>query len=352
MKRLLTIVIVVAVIATMVVILLLNKKASNAGTEMAAQISTAVSVKIEAVKDTSYNMVVTSNGSLEPMLELAFVSDVAGRVVKVLADEGTKVSKGTVLLQVDDEMLRADFQASEAAWKALKTDYERFTNVSEKGGVSTQQLDNVRTQLTAAESRMISSRRRLSDATVKSPVSGVVNKRYVEVGAYLNPGSRLFDIIDDSALKLWVNVTERQVLQLSKNMVVKVASNAFPGETFTGKISFIGARADKAINYPVEVTIDSKNKKQLLAGMFVEATFDIPSAKSGIIIPRNAIMGSVKSANVFVVNNGTAHKQPVTLGMAIGKNVEVLSGLAAGDSIITAGIINVSEGSKVNNVQK
>jgi len=352
MKRLLTIVIIVAVIATMVLILILNKKASNARTELAAQVSTAVSVKIETVKDTSYNVVVTSNGSLEPALELAFVSDVAGRVVKVIADEGTKVSKGTVLLQVDDEMLRADFQASEAAWKALKTDYERFSNVSEKGGVSTQQLDNIRTQLTAAESRMISSKRRLADATVKSPVSGVINKRYVEVGSYLNPGARLFDIIDDSSLKLWVNVTERQVLQLDKNMTVKITANAFPGEIFTGKVTFIGSRADRSINYPVEITIDSKNKKQLLSGMFVKASFDIPSEKNGIIIPRNAISGSVKSANVYIVKNGTAHKQPVTLGMAIDRNVEVLSGLVSGDSIVTAGLINVSEGSEVKNVQK
>lgn len=349
MKKILTIIIIVAIVAAMVLILLLNKKATNAKTELASQVSTSVTVQIDAVKDTSYNLSFSSNGSLEPFRELAFVSDVAGRVIKIVADEGTHVSKGTVLLQVDDEMLKADFMASEAAWKALKTDYERFSNVSEKGGVSTQQLDNIRTQLTAAESRMVSSKRRLADATVKSPISGVVNRRYVEVGAYLNPGARLFDIIDDSSLKLWVNVTERQVLQLKNNMNVKVTCNAFPGEAYSGKITFIGSRADKSLNYPIEITIGSKEKKLLLSGMFVTAYFDVKAVKSGILISRNAISGSVKDANVFVVKNGFAHKRPVVIGSMVEKNVEIISGLVSGDSIITSGLINVSEGSKVLN---
>jgi len=351
MKKTITISIIVVLIAGMVALLLLNKQTTKVKTELASQVTNTISVQIQEVKGAAYNLSFSSNGSLEPIRELAFVSDVAGRVVSIKVDEGYLVSNGSLLLQVDDEMLRADFQASEAAYKALRTDYERFSNVSEKGGVSAQQLDNIRTQLTAAESRYISSKRRLSDASVKSPISGSINKCYVEIGTYISPGARLFDIFDDSQLKLTVNVTERQVLQLKKGLSVRVECTTFPGETYTGTIAFVGARADRSLNYPVEITISGKEKKQLKAGMFVTANFDIQSDKQGILIPRSAISGSVKNANVFVVNDGIAEKCPVVVGSAVGKNVEILTGLQAGDSIVVTGLINVSEGVHVQNKQ-
>lgn len=349
MKKAVTILVIVVIIAAVVLILLLNKKSTQAKTELASQVSNTISVQMEEVKSTSYNMGFSSNGMLEPNRELSFVSDVAGRVVEILANEGDYVSKGSVVIKVDDEMLKADFEASEAAYKSLKTDFERFSNVSEKGGVSAQQLDNIRTQLTAAHSRYISSKRRLSDATVKSPISGVINNRYVEIGTYLNPGARLYDIIDESVLKLTVNVTERQVLELKKGLPVSIVCSTFPGETFSGKIGFIGVKADRSLNYPVEITINSKEGKNLKSGMYVTANFSFNSDVEGILIPRSAVSGSVKNANVFVVENGKAVKKPVVLGNPVNKNIEVISGLQVGDSIITGGLINVADGVEVQN---
>lgn len=346
MKR--TILISVVVIAAIVLLLLFNKRASRARTELATNVSTEVSVQVEVVKDTSYNLGFTTNGTLEPYRELAYVSDVAGRVTRIFVEEGSTVQAGTTMLQVDDELLKADFIASEATWKALKTDVERMTNASEKGGVSLQQLDNLRTQLIAAESRMIVSKRRWTDATVKAPISGVISKRYVEEGAYLSPGARLFDILDDSSLKVWVNVTERQVLRLKKGARVRLTCSAFPGETYQGTLTYIGPKADKTFNYPIEITLSSTDKQQLLSGMYVTVHLDDLADRRGILIPRNAIVGSVKGASVFVVEKGVAHKRAVVIGEVVGKRVEVLSGLSAGDSLITTGLINVTEGSQIN----
>ena len=351
MKKGLYFIAVIAVISVIVVILIGNKKSTQMKTKLASVVSTAVPVQMEVVKNARFNMSFSSNGALEPYHELSFVSDVAGRVLDVKADEGTVVSKGTVLIQVDDEMLKADFNASESAFKALKVDFERFTNANSQGGVSNQQLDNLRTQLVGAESRYISSKRRLADATIKSPVSGVVNKRYVEVGAYLNPGARLFDIIDDSQLRVWCNVTENQILLIKKGDSVRIRSNTFPNETITGMITFVGPKADRSLNFPVEITINQKNKAQLKAGMYVTSYFDTQSEKQGILIPRSAISGSVKNANVYVVKSGIVARRDVVVGAMIEKNVEILKGLQAGDSIVVAGLINVAEGTKVKNVK-
>jgi len=351
MKKIIYFVAVIVVLAVIVGILIRNKNSVQKKTELATTVSTTVAVQMDVVKETTYNTSFSSNGSLEPIRELAFVSDVAGRILNIKVDEGSSVSKGTVMIQVDDEMLKADFVANEATYKSLKVDFDRFTNANNQGGVSNQQLDNIRTQLIGAESRYISSKRRLADATIKSPISGIINKRYVEVGAYLSPGAKLFDIIDNSQLRVWCNVTENQVLLIKKGSSVKVSCNTFPDESFSGSVTFIGQKADRSLNYPVEITISQRNKSQLKAGMYVTTYFDMKSEKQGILIPRNAISGSVKAANVYAVQNGIAVKKDVVIGAMIEKNVEIMKGLQVGDSIVVAGLINVSEGTKVQNVK-
>ncbi len=347
MKRAINILIVLAIIAAVIIVLRMNKKANQQKTDFASVVSTAIPVQIDVVKQEEYTTDFKSNGTLDPIKELVYVSDVAGRVINILTDKGSWVSKGQTLINVDDEMLKADFMASEASYNALKVDYERFTKASEAGGITKQQLDNMQTQLIAAESRYRTSKRRLQDATIKSPMAGYINERYFEVGAYLNPGARLFDIVDDSQLKLRCNVTELQVLKLSKGQNAGLTSSSFPEEMFSGTISFIGAKADRGLSYPIEINI--QNKKGLRAGMYVTAHFEANTKKTGLLIPRNAVSGSVKSASVFVVQNGIATHRNVTVGDMIGKRVEITQGLQPGDSIVVAGLINISDGVKVVN---
>lgn len=346
MKRTIYTLSVLALVAGIVLILIFNKKSNAEKTRLVADATSAVAVKMDVVKDSVYSAGFSSNGVLEPLRELAFMSDVAGRIITIYVDEGSYVSRGKALIQIDSEMLRADVTANQASYDALKKDYERFKNSNEMGGVTEQQLDNIKTQLTSAESRLAVSKRRLADATIKAPISGKINKRYVEVGSYLNPGAKLFDIVDDSRLKVMCYVNENQIVQLKKGQEVGINSEVLPGERIYGTISFIGEKADRSFNFPVEISVSGANK-QLKSGMYVNVNFEAGKSKSGILIPRNAISGSVKSADVFTVKNGIAEKRNVTVGNIVGSKVEVLNGLQAGDSIIVSGLINVTEGAKV-----
>lgn len=349
MKKLISIFALAGLIALIAIILVINKKRNLERTQIALEASTGITVGMDVVREEQANLSFSSNGSLEPLRELLFVSDVSGRVLGVFADEGTYVSKGQVVVQADEEMLKADFTAAEAAYHALKTDLERFTNANTNGGVTDQQLETIRTQFIAAESRYISSRRRLADARIKSPISGTVIKRYVEIGTYLNPGARLFDIIDDSQLKAWCNVTERQVLLLKKGQLVRIECDAFPGEEYTGTITFVGSKADRSLSYPVEISVSGRDKKELKAGMYITANFDIAAEGQVIMIPRSAIAGSVKNAKVFTVTGGRATEQAVTVGSMTGNKVEIIGGLRNGDSIVVSGLINVSDGVIIKN---
>src|SRR5690606_4066396 len=99
--------------------------------------------------------------------------------------------------------------------------------------------------------------RRISDAHIKAPISGVINKKYVEIGSYLSPGTALFDIVDVSQLKLNVSANEKQVVQLKKGDKVDISVPVFPEEKFTGTVEFIASKADASLNFPLEIKVDN-----------------------------------------------------------------------------------------------
>ena len=348
MKKVTYILSVCAVVAVIVLLLVFNRKKTIERTNLVRNFTEAVAVKLAAVNTTTYSTGFSSSGVLQAKRDLKFLSDASGRVVAIYATEGSHVTKGKVVIQLEDELLSADLKASETAYNALKKDYERFKSSNEMNGISDQQLDNIRTQLIAAESRYTVSKRRLTDASIKAPISGTIYKRYVETGSLVNPGAPLFDIIDDSELKVACYATEKQVLNLTQGEEVAVTGDIFPGETFTGKISMVGDKADRSFNFPVEITLTNPNKA-LKAGMYVHVLFNGKKEQSGILIPRSAINGSVHEAKAFVVENGTAKIRRIVCGNIQGEQIEVLEGLQPGDTIVVAGLINVFDGAKVKN---
>ena len=155
-----------------------------------------------------------------------------------------------------------------------------------------------------------------------------------------------FDIVDDSA-ETEMQYYESQVLSISKGQEVNIKTDAYTSQLYSGTISFIGKKSGMGLSYPIEIVI--KNKQELMTGQFVTADFKSVTQQKGILIPRNAVSGSVKSASVYVVKNGIAQQRDISIGNMVGKRVEVIQGLQAGDSIVVAGLIDVTDGVKVVN---
>ncbi|MPM99543.1 putative efflux system component YknX [bioreactor metagenome] len=225
---------------------------------------------------------------------------------------------------------------------------DRFISSKEVGGISDQQLESLQTQLIAAKSRYEVSRRRLSDATVRAPMDGIINMRYVEIGSLIAPNAPLFDIVDNSDLKVICNLPESKINHIKKGQTVILTHNSLKREKFTGRINFIGVKTDRGLNYPVEIILDNNNL--LRVGMYMKVNFISNTNHRGILVPRNAIVGGQRSSMVYLVKNGKAVAQEITLGEMIGDRVEVLSSLNEGNIIITSGLMNLSDGTPVKSI--
>jgi len=289
------------------------------------------------------------NGNFAPAQQLNYASENSGRVVKVLVDEGSRVSRGQTLAIIDAGTLSIDLESARANLDNAVRDKERYENAFKTGGVTQQQLDQARLAVQNAQACVSQAGIRVGDANVRSSINGVVNKRYIEPGAYVSPGTQLFELVDVSRLKLNVSVNESQVAQLKTGNTVAVRASVFPDKTFRGRVSFIAAKSDASLNFPVEIEITNTAGNQLKAGMYGTAIFDFPAQAPVMIIPRGAFIGSVSSNQVFIVDSsGTARTHKLVAGRIIGDQVEVLQGLKEGDMVITSGQINLNDGSRVS----
>ncbi len=349
-KIIIAIVVIVASLVLIGFVLTNNKKENEAKTAVVAEKNDSVSVKIDTVKTEEVSLDFVSNGNFEPVQELQFSAEKSGKITKILAKEGDFVSVGQTLAIVRSDVINVNAQNANAIYQNAVSDYSRFENAFKTGGVTKQQVDQAKLAMVNAKSQLTQANINVGDTRIKAPISGFINKKYIEVGSIITgmPATALFDIVNVSKLKLKVNVSESQVASLKVGTAIKVTASVYPDKTFNGKVTFIAAKADGTLNFPVEIEIANNASKDLKAGMYGTAEFASNQQKKSLkIVPRNAFVGSVSSNQIFVIENGNAKLKTVTAGRILGDKVEILNGLKDGEQVIVTGQINLQDGSKV-----
>ena len=350
MKKNITIALIIIVaLASIGFVLTKNKAENKAKTDIVAEKNAAVSVKTTQVKTQEVSLDFLANGNFEPIQELTFSAEKSGKVISVLVKEGDYVTVGQTLVIVRSDVINVNAQTAKATYDNAKSDYDRYENAFKSGGVTKQQLDQAKLALTNAGNSLKQANINVGDTKVKAPIKGFINKKYIEPGSILTgmPTTALFDIVNVSKLKLKVTVNESQVASLKLGNTINVTSSVFPDKTFAGKITFIAAKADESLNFPVELEIENSGDKSLKAGMYGTANFGSKQKQQLTVVPRNAFVGSVSSNEVFVVQNGIAKLKKVTSGRILGDLVEIVDGLSDGDTVIVTGQINLQDGNAV-----
>lgn len=326
-----------------------NKTENKAKTDIVAEKNASISVKTAQVKTEELTLDFLANGNFEPIQELTFSAEKSGKVISVLVKEGDYVNVGQTLVIVRSDVINVNAQTAKATYDNAKSDYDRYENAFKTGGVTKQQLDQAKLALTNAGNSLKQANINVGDTKVKAPIKGFINKKYIEPGSILAgmPATAMFDIVNVSKLKLKVTVNESQVASLKLGNTINVTSSVFPDKTFAGRITFIAAKADESLNFPIEIEIENNANSSLKAGMYGTANFGSKQKQQLKVVPRNAFVGSVSSNEVFVVENGIAKLKKVTAGRIIGEQVEIVDGLSDGDTVIITGQINLQDGNTV-----
>jgi RND family efflux transporter MFP subunit len=326
-----------------------NKAKSDGQNSTSGTIATSYSVSVITAARKDMTDSFSQVGTIVAYNDVAVVSETSGRVVKINAEVGDYKKAGSVLVEVDSELKEAAYKTASVAYEKAKNDLERYEALYKEKSISDSQIESMRWAYQTADAAYIIAKRQLSDTKITTPISGIVTARYVNVGAMVMgapQATTIANVVDISRLKVKVNVAEKDVIRLKVGEKVEVTTDVFPNTVFTGSIFSISSKGDDGHTYPVEVVLNN-SKQQIKAGMFGRVMFTPKKPGAAIVIPRECIIGSVKNAALYVINNNVAKLRPVVTGNELGTNIEILSGLQEGEQVVVNGQNNLSDNAPV-----
>ncbi len=344
---------------------------SGKGSGSAANAPQKMAVEAAPVSVGTLRQTIAVVGTLEPKWQAEVKAEYSGVVVEVLVPEWTRVKKGDVLLRFDAReaeavaaSARASFLQAEVAAARATRERERTEKLKEAGLATQQQVDEARAAADAAQATAGAARAqkdvaetRLAKTVVRAPLDGVVASRSVNPGDFVqNMGSdnTMFRIVDNRLLDLAVAVPSSRLSDVRLGQPLTFASDAVPGRTFEGRVRFVNPAADAA-SRTVKVFVAVPNADGALrSGLFVKGEIVTGERANVLTAPRTAILSwdlAQKQAVLYALEGEIARKRTVTTGATSGDQVEIVSGLAKGDRVVTRGGFNLRDGDSVEIVR-
>ena len=302
------------------------------------------------------------SGTLQPQQSASILAEVSGTVASVSVQEGQAVARGTELARIVDQAAAESLRSSEVAVQSAQTavavahrDAERTTRLAAAGAlakrdaeVARAQVASAQAQLGLARAQLSSARDRVGNQRIVASTSGIISEKAVSEGDVVAPGTPLFTVVDLTTLQLEATVPADALAQLTIGSLVQLEVRGYPGEVFRGAITRIAPSVDAATGQ-VRVYVALNNQgRRLVGGLFAEGTVSSVSRQS-LVIPIEALDESSGTPSVIRIRNGATERVTVTLGIRNEADgiVEVLSGLAAGDVVLTGPARAMSPGTKV-----
>ena len=327
----------------------------------------ATPVKIFTAGNQSISERIINTGLIEAWRMANILPDVSGKIAKIYAEEGSRVSRGQLLAELDTraadlqlDQAQAALAVAEANYKDARRNMERMQRLSGENAVSEQQLEKISLAFEAAEAQRQQAlaavnlfKHQLEVSRMVAPFSGIIAARNAEVGDMINPmmggftsSIGVFMLMDFSRIKINISFSHKDIVRVRKGQKADITVSAFPGRVFEGIVAIVNLTADPITRkFDVQVYVDNPDLL-LRPNTFVEASLRVSTHDNALVIPQKAVLDN---SYVFVVGaDGTAGKKSVTLGLQDKAMVEILSGLSAGEQVVVEGNFGLEEGDKLD----
>ncbi len=322
----------------------------------------AVRTAVVAPRDVVYEVKVL--GSLEPEELVQIPAEVGGSAKEVRFNAGDRVTPDTVLVAIDPERYRLEAERAEAAlrravadWQRSEADTRRRQALAKESLVAAEELDRSRLETerlaadaAAAKAALGLAAQNRERSSVRSPRAGVIDTRTVEVGQFVQAGNVLATVVDPRVLRLRFKVSESESLAVKAGQPVAFRVAALGERDFSARVYHVGAVADPATRQ-VEVLARAQNPGELRPGFFAEVKLATGTHAGAVTVPESAVQATERGFVAYVVEDGKAVATQVKLGLRTGDgSVEIVSGLAAGKTIVVEGSDRLSDGMAVEAV--
>lgn len=338
--------VIIAVILILFLALLGYRLATNVFMEEEPEAKTPVNVKVTTAVVGDIYVEAPITAKIEAADEAAIVPLMAGRITSVKVKEGDHVSKGDVLFTIDDTQAANSLAQASEALNLAKTNFERMEFLYNEGVISQAEYDSANSQYISAQLNYNSAAQAASYYTVTAPISGYITSLDAKEGSVA--GQTMMGMISDiSKLEINMNVTESMASKISVGDSVNIYISSLD-KTLTGRVSEFNKIPETGkVTYPVKVIVNGSNK-ELIAGMFAEVRIKSEHNSSAIIVPSESVIVKNGEASVVILDGKMPVITPVETGIDNGVQVEIISGVNEGDTVVVSGQQYVTEGEEVN----
>lgn len=341
----------------------------------------AIAVATEEVNNQDIQGVLEFFGNISGDQSVKVFSTVPNRVTGIYVDIGDRVSKGQLLATINADKIsdavtqaEAGLEATQSQYNTTEAEFQRVQKLYDENVVSQSHYDAVKTQRDASksavkqmEAMLSSARSQYQDTRIASPIAGVISMKNYELGDMAAPQIPFFEVVDMNPVKVSINVIERYLGFIKPGLTANIKVNSYPNEIFVGKVSLVNPTLDAMTRTAsVEIIINNKNLK-LKPGMFANVEVITKERENVPVIPDYAIIektaldysgGKISTGKVtiekfvYTVQDSIAVKRQIETGIENNNLVEIISGLVAGDIIVTQGQHVLLDSSLVKIVNK
>jgi membrane fusion protein (multidrug efflux system) len=285
---------------------------------------------------------IRSAGSLIANEEVDIVSKVSGKVTGVFFREGSRVKKGDMLVKIYDDDLQAQLRRSEIQEKMVAEKLERQRVLLSKDAVSREAFDQLQTDYNVILADINLLKVRIAETEVRAPFDGTIGFRYVSEGTYVTPSVKIAHLIDASTLKLDFAISEKYISQDLMGKRIAFTTYGYSDEFFA-TVYAIDYRIDEATRtIGIRARFDNRAGK-LVPGMFASLNLITDEKLNALQVPTEAIVPEMNEKKLWIARNGRADLIPVVTGARTASTIEVISGLSAGDTVLTTGLMQLRQ---------
>lgn len=275
-------------------------------------------------------------------------AEAPGQLLEVHFEDGQQVSSGDPLFSIEATVLEAEVNEARANVEQSEAAYNRAKELIEDKLISATDFDAARANYNVGVARLLSSEARLAKTVIRAPFAGTVGLRTINVGDYVTIGQELVDVVSLDPLRVDFSVPETLLAQIKLGQSVDVSVGAYRAQTFAGTITAIAPQIDVS-GHSVTIRARLPNEElKLRPGLFAQISVTLDVNDNAIMVPEQAIWPIGQDKTVFVVEDGKAVQKTVQLGQRQDGLAEVVSGLSAGDEIVTAGQMKIFDGAAVS----
>ncbi len=309
-----------------------------------------VNVEVSAVEFSSFVDYVRITGEVEALHDVTVSAEESGPIARFAVDKGTRLRRGQLIAKIDDAVLSAQVEEARALADLAQEQYQRQRRLWEEQRIGSEiAYLQLKSSAEAAAARLKTLEERLSRTEIRSPVAGIFDEDFVELGEMVAPGTPVARVVSIRRVKVVGGVPERFALDIDPGDSARITLDVLQGRTFAGAISFVGASVDaRNRTIPIEIVLDNPErlvKPRMLANVQVERV----RLEGVVVVPQDLVQRTEDGYQVFVAANREgrllARARPVRLGPSYANRVVVEEGLAVGDQLITVGHGLVDDGS-------